>query len=381
MAGLNGLSRLLISRHSMKPLIRFCLVASLALVAGCQTGSVDSSLSKADSTKSRRQEDAVLRGVHLLLGSDSQAAALQEQLPRLAAAGVNTLILETDYNFEFKSHPELSSPGCVTQARAHELAAEARRLGIRLIPDINCLGHQSWSKTTLALLKNYPEFDETPGQYPNNTNIYCRSWCPQNPEVNKVVFALVDELVNAFEADAFHVGMDEVFLIASEHCPRCRGGDPAKLFAKAVNDFHHHIVEERKWEMYMWADRLLDARTMGYGEWESARNGTAGAVDLISKDIVLCDWHYELRTNYPSVPFLVGKGFRVWPAGWKSLPAARALSEFSRGQQSKRVVGYLCTTWGAVRIPSLAEWPPLVEVMKEWSMTPLPPRPPSAFRL
>jgi len=308
-----------------------------------------------------------LRGVHLMLGSDSQAAALQEQMPKLASAGVNALVLETDYNFEFKSHPELSSPGCVTQARAHELAAEARRLGIRLIPEINCLGHQSWSKTTLPLLAKHPEFDETPGQFPNNTNIYCRSWCPQNPEVNKVVFALVDELVNAFEATAFHAGMDEVFLIASEHCPRCKGGDPAKLFAKAVNDFHHHIVKERKWEMYLWADRLLDARTMGYGEWESARNGTAGAVDLIPKDIVLCDWHYELRTNYPSVPFLVGKGFRVWPAGWKSLPAAQAFSKFSRQQNSGLVVGYLCTTWGAVKIPALAEWPPLLEVMKEWN--------------
>jgi len=307
-----------------------------------------------------------MRGAHLLVGSESQAAALQEQLPRLAAAGVNVLILETDYDFEFKSHPELSSPGCVTRARAHGLAAEARRLGIRLIPGINCLGHQSWSKKTLALLKNYPEFDETPGQFPNNTNIYCRSWCPQHPDVNKVVFALVDELLNAFEADAFHVGMDEVFLIASEHCPRCRGGDPAKLFAKAVNDLHQHIVNKRKCQMFMWADRLLDAKSMGYGEWESAQNGTAGAVDLIPKDIVLCDWHYELRTNYPSVPFLVGKGFRVWPAGWKSLPAAQALSEFSRRQQSKQVVGYLCTTWGAVKISDLAEWPPLVEVMKQW---------------
>jgi hypothetical protein len=243
---------------------------------------------------------------------------------------------------------------------------EAHRLGIRLIPQINCLGHQSWSKTTLSLLVKYPEFDETPGQFPNNTNIYCRSWCPQNPEVNKVVFALVDELVNAFETDAFHAGMDEVFIIASEHCPRCKGGDPAKLFAKAVNDLHDHIVKERKWEMFLWGDRLLDAKTMGYGEWESARNGTAGAVDLIPKDIVLCDWHYELRTNYPSVPFLVEKGFRVWPSGWKSLPAAQAFSEFSRQQKSSLVVGYLCTTWGTVRIPALAEWPPLVDVMKEW---------------
>ncbi len=351
----------------MKQLIPFCLVASLALATGCQIGSAGSKPPQADTKTSGRQKDSVWRGVHVLLGSDSQAAALQDQLPKLAAVGVNALILETDYNFEFRSHPELSSAGCVTQARAHEMAAEARRLGIRLIPQINCLGHQSWSKTTLSLLKTYPEFDETPGQYPNNTNIYCRSWCPQNPKVNQVVFALVDELVNAFEANAFHAGMDEVFIIASEHCPRCKGGDPAKLFAKAVNDFHHHIVQERKWEMFLWADRLLDARTMGYGEWESAKNGTAGAVDLIPKDIVLCDWHYELRTNYPSVPFLVEKGFRVWPAGWKSLPAARALSEFSRQQHSNRVVGYLCTTWGSVRIPALAEWPPLVDVIKEWN--------------
>ena len=152
----------------MKQLIQFCLVATLALVTGCQTGSVDSRLSQVDTTTSHRQKDAVLRGVHLMLGSDSQAAALQEQMPKLASAGVNALVLETDYNFEFKSHPELSSPGCVTQARAHELAAEARRLGIRLIPEINCLGHQSWSKTTLPLLAKHPEFDETPGQFPNN---------------------------------------------------------------------------------------------------------------------------------------------------------------------------------------------------------------------
>jgi hypothetical protein len=363
---LNRLSLGLIIELSMKYSIQFCLVASLALATSCQIGSADSKLPQADATKPRQQKDPVLRGVHLMLGNDSQAGALQEQLPKLAALGVNTLILETDYSFEFKSHPELSSPDCVTQARAHKLAAEARRQGIRLIPEINCLGHQSWSKTTLSLLNKYPEFDETPGQFPNNTNIYCRSWCPQNPEVNKVVFALVDELVTAFETDAFHAGMDEVFIIASEHCPRCKGGDPAKLFAKTVNDFHHHIVQERKWEMFLWADRLLEARTMGYGEWESARNGTAGAVDMIPKDIVLCDWHYELRTNYPSVPFLVAKGFRVWPSGWKSLPAAQAFSAFSRQQKSGLVAGYLCTTWGAVKISTLTEWPPLVEAMKEW---------------
>ena len=306
------------------------------------------------------------RGVHLMVNNDGAVTALKEQLPKLAAVGVNALMLEVNYNFEFKSHPELGSPGGVKAAHAHELAAAARVLGIRLIPQFNCLGHQSWSKTTLPLLTKHPEFDETPGQFPGNTNIYCRSWCPQHPDVNPVVFALIDELGEAFEADAFHVGMDEVFLIASEHCPRCQGGDPARLFAKAVNDLHGHIVGKRKLEMVMWGDRLLDAKAMKGGEWEYAKNGTAGAVDLIPKDIVICDWHYEKQANYPSVPFLLEKGFRVWPSSWQPLVGAKAFSTFSREQKSARLVGFLCTTWGKVQIADVAEWPPIMEVLAEW---------------
>ncbi len=313
-----------------------------------------------------RATNSTWRGVHLMVGSEAQAVELREQLPRLAAVGVNAIIVETDYNFEFKSHPELSSRDCVTRATAHALAQAARVSGIRLILQINCLGHQSWSKHTLALLTKYPEFDETPGQYPNNTNIYCRSWCPQNPAVNRVVFALVDELMDAFETDAFHAGMDEVFLIASEHCPRCQDGDPARLFAKAVNDLHEHVVKKRKGELFIWADRLLDARTMGYGEWESAKNGTAGAVDLIPKDIVLCDWHYGKRASYPSVPYLTGKGFRVWPSSWQPLDAAKAFSGFARAQKNSRVVGFLCTTWGKVQIADAANWPPIKDVLAGW---------------
>src|SRR5439155_9383769 len=136
---------------------------------------------------------------------------------------VNVLIVEVDYNFEFDSHPELRPGRFVTKAHAHELAQKARPLGIRVIPQLNCLGHQSWSKNTLSLLTKYPQLDETPGQFPDNKGIYCRSWCPQNPEVNPIIFALIDDLVEALEADALHVGMDEVFILADEHCPRCRG--------------------------------------------------------------------------------------------------------------------------------------------------------------
>jgi hypothetical protein len=37
-------------------------------------------------------------------------------------------------------------------------------------------------------LRAHPEFDETPGKYPSNEGIYCRSYCPLHPQVHDVVF-------------------------------------------------------------------------------------------------------------------------------------------------------------------------------------------------
>jgi hypothetical protein len=351
------------------------VIAKAADIVEANSGSAASGAVPAQETGNSKRwlsewnkKNPVWRGVHLSAHSDDQANALMEALPKLAAAGVNVVVLEVDYGFQFQSHPELCAKPGMSRERARALAEAAHRQGIRLIPQLNCLGHQSWSKHTDPLLVKYPQFDETPGQFPENKGIYCRSWCPQNPEVNKVVFALIDELMDAFEADAFHVGMDEVFLIGSEHCPRCKGGDPARLFAKAVNDLHGHIVGERKLEMFMWGDRLLDAQKMGYSEWEASKNHTQGAVDLVPKDIVLCDWHYEKRVEYRSVPFLLDKGFRVWPSGWQPLEASQAFSQFSLKEraQNKKVVGYLCTTWGKVKIPDAADWPPLKDVLSGW---------------
>jgi hypothetical protein len=347
-------------RHSF--LAAWWLIALLA--AGCRT------------TPAPPVTAETWRGVHVPVQTDDQLAKLEGELPALAALGVNVLIVQVDYHFAFQSHPELRAKQFITLPQAREFSAAARKLNIRVIPELDCLGHQSLAGTTWPLLAKYLQFDETPGQSPGNKGIYCRSWCPQSPGLNQIVDALIDELADAFQADAFHVGMDEVFFIADEHCPRCHGQDPAKLFAKAVNDLHRHIVGERKWTMLMWGDRLLDAQTMGYGRWESAANGTAAAVDLIPKDIVICDWHYRAQTNYPSVPFLLQKGFRVWPSGYQPLEGAKALSQFSLAQRQKNpgLVGYLATTWSQSKKVNLTIWPPITEVLPDWKET-TPPQP------
>jgi len=343
-----------------------CL-ALAGFLSGCKTaGLLAASNSQAAWMKCWQAANPIWRGVHLGVHNDQQAGQLVAALPRLAKVGVNVLVVEVNYSFDFQSHPELKSGPCLTLAQARALTEAAHRQGIRLIPQLNCLGHQSWSKTTFPLLARYPQLDETPGQFPQNKGIYCRSWCPRNPEVNQIVSDLIDELIDAFDADAVHVGMDEVFLIASEHCPRCRGVNPGVLFAECVNDLHRHIVGRRKLEMLMWGDRLLDSKALGYSEWEASRNNTQGAIEMISKDIIVCDWHYGKQSDYPSVPLLLEKGFRVWPSGWQPLEATLAFSSYARQQKNPRLLGYLCTTWGKVKIPEVPDWPPVAEALRKW---------------
>jgi hypothetical protein len=109
----------------------------------------------------------------------------------------------------------------------------------------------------------------------------------------------------------------------------------------------------------MWGDRLIDSAKINYGHWEASANNTARAVDLIPRDIVICDWHYEPRVAYESVPMFLKKGFRVWPASWRNPEAAKALIDYSLKQKDPKMVGHLNTTWGAVPIKELAAFAPL----------------------
>lgn len=131
----------------------------------------------------------------------------------LAPKDVNTLILRVDYDYQYRSHPELVT---------------------------------SLSK----LLEVYPELDEIPRvglpetyEWPNEDDLYCKSYCPLHPDVHGIVFSLVDKILDAYEADVFHAGMDDVFFIADDQYPRCAGKDPAELFAGEVTKTRNYLTK------------------------------------------------------------------------------------------------------------------------------------------
>jgi hypothetical protein len=270
---------------------------------------------------------------------------IREDLPR---EGVTHLVLQIDYGYAYTSRPEMAGPHTTAEVKA--IVAACREAKVELIPLLNCLGHQSWAETTHRLLTTYPEFDETPGLYPGNKDIYCRSYCPNHPGVHAVMFDLLAEIAAVFEARAVHVGLDEVFLIGEDVCPRCRGRDPAELLAQEIRTLRD-FLHTRGLKMWMWGDRLIDGATTGIGKWEASMNRTHRAIDLIPKDVVICDWHYE--STPPTAGYFALKGFDVILCSWNRPAIAveqadhivRLRAENAASPIGARVLGVMATVW------------------------------------
>jgi hypothetical protein len=276
----------------------------------------------------------------------------EELVPR----NVNTLILRVDYNYQYESHPELRDSIALSRREVKKLVAACKKGNIKIIPQVNLLGHQSWAGKTENLLRVYPGFDETPlvkmpekYSWPNADGLYCKSYCPLHPDVHKIVFDLMDEICTVFETNAFHAGMDEVFYIGEAQCPRCSGRDKAELFAGEVWTLRNHLALNGR-KLWIWGDRLIDGKTTGIGEWEASYNNTFRAVDLVPKDIMICDWHYE-RPDQTPVYFAM-KGLDVvtcpYRMGSNAVSQARDMVKFrsySTPEMKEHFKGMVQTVW------------------------------------
>ena len=186
-------------------------------------------------------------------------------------------------------------------------------------------------------------------KWPNEDDLYCLSYCPLHPGVHDVVFALVDEIMNVFEAKTFHAGLDEVFYIGDDKCPRCKGKDKAVLFAGEVRLIRDHLAMNGQ-ELWIWGDRLIDGATTGLGMWEASMNNTHRAIDMIPKDVVICDWHYE-RAD-PTAVYFAMKGFRVITCPYRKPDVAIeqmnnliSWRRNSTSQMSEKFMGMMQTVW------------------------------------
>ena len=120
-------------------LYRALLIILIAALAGC---------SSVKEVAIGPKPGEAWRGVHLLgYSNDDDLAELGAMVPKLAEMGINVIVLEVDYSFEFQSHPELrQGEKQITKEGARKFAQICRDNNIRLIPEFQSLGHQSWAE-------------------------------------------------------------------------------------------------------------------------------------------------------------------------------------------------------------------------------------------
>lgn len=98
-------------------LVSFTLVV---LVASCD--------GRAEIRVGAPRQPETWRAIHLIdYSTDNDVELLIQNIPRLAEMGINVMILEVDYNFNFKSHPELRrGDNPITKQAARRLAEASR---------------------------------------------------------------------------------------------------------------------------------------------------------------------------------------------------------------------------------------------------------------
>jgi hypothetical protein len=259
-----------------------------------------------------------------------------------ATARLNTVVVQLANGVSLPGAPWTPAPGAWSAQEFKGWVDYARSKGMTVIPEVKFLSQQKkfFENNRPAVMFNKATYD------------------PRNPEVKKIVFRFIDELIALINPKAIHIGHDEVaghnqqskakFLKPGERSL------PADLFLADVVNIHNYL-KLNGIETWMWADMLITPAEFP-GMREKPLHGTIPGYGKalrkkLPRDIVLCDWHYaDKQPDFPSLARMKQEGFRVLGATWKK---PKTITNFSRYAARHGAEGMIATTWFHV---SRKEW-------------------------
>ncbi len=221
-------------------------------------------------------------------------------------------------------------------------AAAATWLAEHLGAWYGAFGHAAAARSVSSkhsVLDFHPEYE--PLFEPGGWN-----WCLTNPETQRVLRELIDEMLDVFGHPPFiHLGCDEA---QPPTCPDCRKRPYGALVSEHIAGLAAFAKEHGARAM-IWHDMLLKH---GDPQWKgfvaSGTTETAKLADTLPRDVIICDWQYsygdmkETRKDWPTMKYFHDKGFDVLGCPWMNYNAMKPMADALAGFGG---FGILETTW------------------------------------
>jgi len=219
------------------------------------------------------------RSIKIYVPAREQLPFFERLMHMCMTFGLNTCVIEVGGAMEYERHPEINegwerycdvfreyngktmdanctppfgrnSIHCengggsyLTKAEMRALVEMAESYGIELIPELPSLSHADY------ILASHPEFAEM-----KDDPIPC-CYCPSEPGVYELVFDLLDEVIEVFHPRTVHVAHDE--WRAYGRCDKCRGKDPARMFADDLIKYYEYL-KARGIQTMFWGDAMIN---------------------------------------------------------------------------------------------------------------------------
>ncbi|MGN0833441.1 MAG: acetylxylan esterase [Kiritimatiellia bacterium] len=264
---------------------------------------------------------------------------------RLAAKGMNMLVVDLGEGVVFPSHPELAIPGSWPTEKFRQELARLRGLGIEVIPKLNfSTSHDGW-------LKEYGHMVSSPTYY-------------------RVVADLIADVAKLFDRPRFmHIGMDEE---TAKHQAVISGYQLVTVRQPALweHDFLFLVrqCENNGMRAWAWADHL----------WAHA-----DFIERCPKSVVFSNWFYDERNrgfsvegNHTPDREIVRTYHRLRDFGFDQIPCGSNYTGWVRKAEGctgddvigrtvrfarteipgDRLLGYMMAPWMPFETAEQAEW-------------------------
>ncbi len=173
-------------------------------------------------------------------------------------------------------------------------------------------------------------------------------YCPSEPLVYEIMRPALENTIKYLGPRYIHIGHDEPGQMNTDSRCRKRELSNAQLMAEDIKWYHQTVrAADPGITLMMWADALNPFHNGNFFRDDP----TAGAAELIPRDIVQCVWFYGARDplsrGLKSMEHFRDLGFAVTGSPWDNVRCARSWAAACYAAQQRKVncLGTLYTSW------------------------------------